>query len=88
MLAIQSHCHNGNIQLEQEGIPADADVIVLFLNNQVAANDPTANPLTANHVLQGLSAEQHAALVMQSQTGFAQSVLLDPAEDCWDATAI
>ncbi|MDI9333927.1 MAG: hypothetical protein QM533_06085 [Cytophagales bacterium] len=84
MLAIQSHCHNGNIQLAQEGIPADADVIVLFLSNQVAASHPTATPSTANNFLQGLSPEQRAALVMQSQTGFAQAVLLDPAEDCWD----
>jgi len=71
MLAIQTHCHNGKIQLEQEGIPADSDVIVLFLN-------------TANKAVSGLSTEQRAALMMQSQTGFAQSVLLDPAEDCWD----
>ena len=79
MLAIQSHCHRGNIQLVQEGIPVDADVIVLFLNTPIASNDPASNS-----VLSGLNAEQRGALIMQSQTGFAQSVLLDPAEDCWD----
>ncbi len=84
MLAIQSHCHNGNIQIAQAGIPADADVIVLFLNNQVANNDPPANSRMASSALQGLSVEQRAAHVLQSQTGFAQSVLLDPAEDYWD----
>jgi hypothetical protein len=79
MLAIQSHCHNGNIQLSQEGIPADSAVIVLFLNSQTAANDTPAN-----NMLVGMSAEQRGALLMQSQTSFARSVLLDPAEDCWD----
>lgn len=79
MLAIQSHCHNGSIQLSQEGIPADSAVIVLFLNSQTAANDTPANKM-----LVSMSAEQRGALLMQSQTGFARSVLLDPAEDCWD----
>jgi hypothetical protein len=33
---------------------------------------------------QTLSAEQQAALLLQSQSGFAQTTLMNPAEDCWN----
>ena len=34
---------------------------------------------------QTLSAEQKAALLLQSQSGFAQTTLMSPAEDCWNS---
>ena len=70
MLAIKAHCHAGHIQVPTEGIPLDSNVVVLFLT-------PDDNP-------RDLTEEQHAAAIMQSQSGFAQNVLLNPAEDCWN----
>ena len=70
MLAIKAHCHAGHIQIPIEGIPYDAKVVVLFLTPADSSDD--------------LTQEQHAALIMQSQSGFAQNVLLNPDEDCWN----
>ena len=70
MLAIQAHCHAGHIQIASEGIPLDANVVVLFL--------PTDASNTA------LSPDQQVALALQSQSNFAQTILLNPAEDCWN----
>ena len=70
MLAIKAHCRAGHIQITTEGIPHDAKVVVFFLPPDDSSDD--------------LTAEQHAALIMQSQTGFAQEVLLHPDEDCWN----
>jgi len=70
MLAIQAHCQAGHIHLDPSGIPADARVVVVFL--------PTEASNTS------LSIEQQAALALQSQSNFAQTVLLNPAEDCWN----
>ena len=72
MLAIQAHCHEGHIHLTEEGLPRDAKVVVVFLD---------AEPANAQN---SLSPEQHAALHLQSQSSFAQSILLNPAEDCWN----
>jgi len=72
MLAIQAHCRDGHIQLPTEGLPHDAKVVVVFLDTE-AASAP-----------KGTSPEQQAALHLQSQSRFAQSVLLNPAEDCWN----
>jgi hypothetical protein len=72
MLAIQANYHEGHIQLSSQGLPRDAKVIVLFL-------DPEVTDTT-----HALSPDQLAALRLQSQTGFAQNVLLNPAEDCWN----
>jgi hypothetical protein len=73
MLAIHAHYHDGYIHLAQEDLPRDAKVVVVFLDTDGVVN-------TAN----SLSAEQHAALHVQSQSQFAQTVLLNPAEDCWN----
>ena len=70
MLAIKAHCHAGHIQIPIEGIPYDAKVVVLFLTPDDSSDD--------------LTEEQQAALIMQSQSGFAQNVLLHPDEDCWN----
>lgn len=70
MLAIKAHCHAGHIQIPPEGIPLDSKVVVLFLGPEDDSEQ--------------LTQEQHAAATMQSQSGFAQSVLLNPAEDCWN----
>ena len=70
MLAIKAHCHAGHIQIPTEGIPYDAKVVVLFLTPDDSSDD--------------LTAEQHAALIMQSQSGFSKNVLLHPDEDCWN----
>ena len=35
-----------------------------------------------------LTFEQQSALIMQSHTGFAKTVLLDLAEDCWDSISL
>ncbi len=72
MLAIQANYHEGHIQIATEGLPRDAKVVVVFLDAE-AANAPT-----------GLSPDQQAALHLQSQSSFAQTVLLNPAEDCWN----
>jgi len=72
MLAIQAHYHEGHIQIATEGLPRDAKVVVVFLTPD-AAN-------ASSH----LSADQQAALSLQSQSSFAQTVLLNPAEDCWN----
>ena len=69
MLAIQAHYHDGHIQIATEGLPRDSKVVVVFL-----ASDAPSN----------LNSEQQAALVLQSQSSFAQTVLLNPAEDCWN----
>ena len=69
MLAIQAHYHDGHIQIPTEGLPRDSKVVVVFL-----APDTPSN----------LNSEQQAALVLQSQSSFAQTVLLNPAEDCWN----
>jgi hypothetical protein len=70
MLAIKAHCHAGHIQIPIEGIPYDAKVVVLFLTPDDSSGD--------------LTKEQQASLIMQSQSGFAQNVLLHPDEDCWN----
>lgn len=72
MLAIQAHYHDGHIQIATEGLPRDSKVVVLFLT-------PDADNTSSN-----LSPDQQAALFLQSQSGFAKNVLLDPAEDCWN----
>jgi hypothetical protein len=72
MLAIHANYHQGHIQIAAEGLPRDAKVVVLFL-------DPEApNTVTS------LSPDHQAALHLQSQSSFAQTVLLNPAEDCWN----
>ena len=72
MLAIQAHYHDGHIQIATEGLPRDSKVVVVFLSTD--AKDAPGN----------LSPEQQAALSLQSQSSFAQTVLLNPAEDCWN----
>lgn len=72
MLAIQANYHEGHIQIATEGLPRDAKVVVVFLDAD-AANTATS-----------LSPDQQAALHLQSQSSFAQTVLLNPAEDCWN----
>ncbi|MDP3192337.1 hypothetical protein [Rhodoferax sp.] len=72
MLAIQANYHEGHIQIATEGLPRDAKVVVVFLDAE-AANVSTS-----------LSPDQQAALHLQSQSSFAQTVLLNPAEDCWN----
>jgi uncharacterized lipoprotein YbaY len=72
MLAIQAQYHEGHIHIATEGLPREAKVVVVFLDAEVA-NAP-----------KGLSPDQQAALHMQSQSSFAQTVLLNPAEDCWN----
>ena len=74
MLAIQAHCHAGHIHIDSAAIPLDAKVVVIFLP-QEASNEA---------VPPALSPEQQAALRLQSQSHFAQNVLLNPAEDCWN----
>ena len=70
MLAIQAHCHAGHIHISTDGIPMDAKVVVLFLS-------PDDNAVN-------ITTEQQAVLALQSQSSFAQTVLLNPAEDCWN----
>jgi hypothetical protein len=72
MLAIQAEYHDGHIQIATKGLPRDSKVVVLFLTPD------TANPAT------NLNADQQAALSLQSRSSFAQTVLLNPAEDCWN----
>ena len=69
MLAIQAHYHDGHIQIPTEGLPRDSKVVVVFLTPDTPSN---------------LNSEQQAALALQSQSSFAQTVLLNPAEDCWN----
>lgn len=70
MLAIQAHCHAGHIQISTAGIPMDAKVVVLFLSTE------------ENQI--ALTEDQQAILAMQSQSNFAQTVRLNPEEDCWN----
>ena len=72
MLAIQAQYHDGHIKIPTEGLPRDAKVVVVFLTPD-ASNEP-----------RNMTAEQQAALTLQSQSSFAQNVLLNPAEDCWN----
>lgn len=72
MLAVQAHCHQGHIHLTDESLPRDAKVVVVFLDAE-PANAPN-----------GLSPEQNAALHLQSQSCFAQTVLLNRIEECWN----
>ncbi len=72
MLAIQAHYYDGHIQIAPEGLPHDSKVVVVFLA-------PDANEAPSN-----VNVEQQAALLLQSQSSFAQTVLLNPAEDCWN----
>ncbi len=85
MLAIQAHCHEGRIQLDQLaqlGIPRDAEVVVVFLPKGTSL--PTNSAAALSTVAASLSPEQRAAWHMQSQSGFAQTDLLNPAEDVWN----
>lgn len=85
MLAIQAHCHEGHIQLDaqaQQGIPRDAAVVVIFLPKGTLL--PTDNAAAINTAIASLSPEQRAAWHLQSQSGFAQTDLLNPAEDVWN----
>lgn len=89
MLAIQAHYHEGHIQLDQlaqQGIPRDADVVVLFLPKSTSLTTPlpTNSAAALSTVAASLSPEQRAAWHMQSQSGFAQTDLLNPAEDVWN----
>jgi hypothetical protein len=70
MLAIEAQCRAGHIELPRVGTPRDGKVIVLFLD--------------ADGTLSSLTEDQQAALKMQSESGFAKKVLMDPAEDCWN----
>ena len=72
MLAVPARCHDGHIHLNTEGLPRDAKVVVVFLDAEPAN--------TSNE----LNSEQQAALRLQSQSQFAQTILLNPAEDCWN----
>ena len=72
MLAIQANYHEGHIQIATEGLPRDAKVVVVFLDAEAASAS------------NGLSPDQQAALHLQSKSSFAQTVLLNPAEDCWN----
>ena len=72
MLAIQAHYHDGHIQIATEGLPRDSKVVVLFLTPDAANTSGDLNT------------DQQAAMYLQSQSGFAKTVLLDPAEDCWN----
>ena len=85
MLAIQARCHKGHIQLDQldeQGIPEDADVVVLFLpKNITGANNSVAALGTATA---SLNVEQRTAWQMQSLSSFAQTDLLNPQEDVWN----
>ena len=85
MLAIKAHWHDGHIQLDQQDqqdIPQDADVVVLFLPK---STPQAASSATALSVLAAsLSPDQRALWQMQSQSGFAQTDLLNPAEDVWN----
>jgi hypothetical protein len=58
--------------MAQAGLPRKARVVVVFLEGDP---DDAAPPLNA---------EQQAAWRLQSQTSFANDVLLNPAEDCWN----
>ena len=78
MLAIQAQYHDGHIQIPTEGLPRDAKVVVVFLEAESANTPNTPN----TH--KGLNPDQQAALHLQSQSSFAQTVLLNPAEDCWN----
>lgn len=72
MLAIQADYHDGRIQIATEGLPRDSKVVVVFLSADAKDTPNNLNP------------EQQAALSLQSQSSFAQTVLLNPAEDCWN----
>ncbi|MEI8156276.1 MAG: hypothetical protein WCH60_05380 [Burkholderiales bacterium] len=72
MLAVQGHYHDGHIQIATEGLPRDSKVVVLFLTPDIA------------NASSNLNSDQQAALSLQSQSNFAQTVLLNPAEDCWN----
>ena len=72
MLAIQAEYHDGHIQIATKGLPRDSKVVVLFLTQDVV------------NAASNLNSDQQAALSLQSQSSFAQTVLLNPAEDCWN----
>jgi hypothetical protein len=72
MLAIQAEYHDGHIQIATKGLPRDSKVVVLFLTPDIA------------NASSKLNSDQQAALSLQSQSSFARTVLLDPAEDCWN----
>ena len=82
MLAIQAHCHAGHIRLDQQDIPQDAEVVVLFL--PANATQFTGSTAALSTLFASLSPEQRALWQLQSQSGFAQSDLLNPAEDVWN----
>jgi len=85
MLAIQAHCHEGHIQLDPQAhlnMPRDAEVVVIFLPKGTSL--PASSAAAASTVAASLSPEQRAAWLMQSQSGFAQTDLLNPAEDVWN----
>jgi len=85
MLVIPAHCHDGHIDLDRHGrsdIPAEADVVVVFLPKaRSLRHDGEVSPEGVDNCL---SAEQRAACCVQSMSGFAQTDLLDPAEDVWN----
>ena len=64
--------------LDLLNIPPDADVIVLFLPKTTG---PLATAASIKDLAATLSPEHHAARRVQSQNGFAQADLLQPAED-------
>jgi hypothetical protein len=74
MLAIQARCHAGHIHISHDALPLDAKVVVVFLPPDASHQTPDME----------ISMEQQAALMLQSQSCFAQNVLLHPAEDCWN----
>lgn len=79
MFAIQARCHKGHIQLDQldeQGIPQDADVVVLFLPKNITwANNSAAASGTATA---SLNVEQRNAWQMQSLSSFVQTELIKP----------
>jgi hypothetical protein len=75
MLALQGDYHDGHIDFDskdQAAIPKSGKVVVLFMNETVQIAPPS------------LTDEQNTALHMQSQSAFAQNVLLNPLEDVWN----
>ena len=85
MLVIPAHCHDGHIDLDRHGrhdIPDDADVVVVFLpKTNSLRDDGEVSPEACDNRWR---AEQHARWYLQNLSGFAQTDLLDPAEDVWN----
>jgi hypothetical protein len=79
MQAVKAHFRDGQVNLLEPILNVtEADLFVIVLDSQTKTKN-SAKPSFE------LDAESQNLLGLQSQSSFAQAILLDPAEEVWNS---